>query len=60
MMATSNYLESYFSEITALRAFEGDALDYLMMNYSAIGPVLAWEPNLSAVRTAKVRVLTLR
>jgi hypothetical protein len=31
------------SEITALRAFEAGALDYLLMNYFAIGSVLAPE-----------------
>ena len=41
MMGTSNYLERYLSEITALRAFEAGALDCLLMNYFAIGSVLA-------------------
>jgi hypothetical protein len=40
MMATSDYLERDLSEITALRAFEAGALDYLLMNYFAIGSAL--------------------
>jgi hypothetical protein len=43
IMGTSNCLESYLSEITALRAFEVGALDDSLINYFAIGPVLA--PN---------------
>jgi hypothetical protein len=41
MMGTSNYLERYLREITALRAFEAGALDHLLMNYVAVGSVLA-------------------
>lgn len=40
-MGTSNYLQRYLSEITALRAFEAGALDYSLMNDFAIGSVLA-------------------
>src|ERR1700685_3831805 len=31
MVGTSNYLEGYLSEITALRAIEAGALDYLLL-----------------------------
>lgn len=41
MMGTSDYLERYLSEITAPHAFEAGALDYSLMNYFAIGLVLA-------------------
>jgi len=40
-MGTSDYLERYLSEITAPHAFEAGALDYSLMNYFAIGLVLA-------------------
>ena len=39
-MGTSDYPEGYLSEITALRAFEAGALDYLLMSHFAIGLVL--------------------
>jgi hypothetical protein len=41
MMGTSNCLERYLSEITALRAFKAGPLDHSLMNYFAIGGVLA-------------------
>jgi hypothetical protein len=41
MMGMFNYLERCLSEITALRTFEAGALDYVLMNYFAIGPVFA-------------------
>jgi hypothetical protein len=41
MMGTSDYLERYLSEITALRTFEAGTLDYLLMNCFAVGTVLA-------------------
>ena len=39
-MGTSDYPEGYLSEITALRAFEAGAPDYLLMSYFAIGSAL--------------------
>jgi hypothetical protein len=39
--------ERSFSEITPLRAFEARPLDYWLMNYFAIGPVLAPKASLN-------------
>jgi hypothetical protein len=41
MMGASDYRERCLDEMTVLRAFEAGALDYFLMNYSAIGSVPA-------------------
>jgi hypothetical protein len=40
-MGASDYLERYLGEMTVLRAFEAGALDYLLINYFAIGSAFA-------------------
>jgi hypothetical protein len=58
-MGTSNYLERCLSEISALRAFEAGALNYLLMHYVAIGPQVR-ESSRSKTMTVAERKRTRR
>jgi len=51
MVGTSNYLEGYLSEITALRAIEAGALDYLLLCHRFGTRCEAWTKTVGVSRS---------